>query len=680
MAINEEPLNFGSDSSENESDAKISEDRQKHPNQKPEQDIQENALVPLTPQKPLAITPTEQSVLAQIPKPKTPLWKRWQLWGILLVLCSGGVGYGATNMLLKLPKTQSCSKVFWPIASASIRLYCAQTSAEEKNVEGLLAAIDLVAVLPKNHPLRPEIDRNIDRWATGILAIGESEFQAGKLEQAIATAKKIPANLSSKELVDQKTEQWKSVWSEGETQYAKVEEKLRQADWNGAFNWAVRLTDSPNEYWATTKYEESINNINVAQEENASLTKAQTEITNGKIEDLIVAIDRADDIKKNSYTYEQAQEIIAEGKEKLVASVEQLVEKRDWQQLLRVTPRIPRSLGLKKRKKDWQILANAGASAQLDTVFGIEEAIEEAEKLEKGSEYYKLGRELIRGWKLEIDDVKHLSKARELARVGTIANLNGAIAEARLISSSNPRYSEASQEIAKWRGQIQTIEDQPILNRAKELSYGNNVNAWRRAIAEVSLISPSSPLYGEAQNYARTWRANVQRVEDQPILNEADSFANINNYSAAIEAARKIRSGRALYPEAQAKIARWQQEIDGQRYISEANIYARRGSPESLAQAIRIARQISPNSSVYPEVAGQVNDWAAEILSIAREASNNSLEEAIEIANQVPSGTNSFSTAQDEIKIWQIRLNPPQRETIPPTFKLEKLKKERNRE
>ena len=678
MAINEEPLNFGSDSNDNESDAKISDDPQIQPNSNHKPNLTENTIVPLTPQKPLAITPAQQAELAKSQQPKTPLWKRWQLWGILLVLCSGGVGYGATNMLLKLPKTQSCSKVFWPIASASIRLYCAQTAAEEKNVEGLLAAIELVAVLPENHPLRPEINRNIDRWATGILTIGEEEFQAGNLQQAIATAKKIPNNLSAKELVDEKIATWNSVWSEGEEQYAQVEEKLRQADWNGAFNWAVRLTDSSNEYWATTKYEESINNINVAQEENASLTKAQTEITNGKIEDLIVAIDRADDIKKDSYTYEQAQEIIAEGKGKLVASIEQLIEKQDWQQLLRVTPRIPRSLKLNKRKQDWQILANAGSSAQLDTVFGIEEAIEEARKLEPGSEYYKLGRELIRGWKLEIEDVQHLAKARDLARVGTIANLNKAIAEAKLIPRANPRYQEASQEIARWRGQIQIIEDQPILNRAKELSYGNNIDAWRRAIAEVNLISPSSPLYREAQTYARTWRANIERIEDQPILDEADSFADIDNYPAAIDAAKKIKSGRALYPEAQTRITGWQQEIDGRRYISEANDMALRGTPEALAQAIRVARQVPASSSAYPQVAANVNDWAAEILAIAREASEDSLEEAIAIAEQVPSGTTSFSTAQGEIKIWQIRLNPPERDAVPPTFKLDKLEKERN--
>ncbi len=645
-----------------------------------DRDLKENMVVPLSPSKSSSIAPTtDEAEIVATQRKKTPLWKMWQLWGILLVLCSGGVGYGATTMLLQLPKTQSCSKVFWPVASASIRIYCAQTAAEEKNVEGLLAAIDLVAVLPKNHPLRPEIDRNIDRWATGILAIGEEEFQTGKLEQAIATAKKIPANLSSKELVDQKVEQWNSVWSQGEEQYQQVEEKLREADWNGAFNWAVRLTDSSNEYWATTKYEESINNINVAQEENASLTKAQTEITNGRIEDLIVAIERADDIDENSYTYDQAQEIIDEGKEKLIASIEQLIERKDWQQLLRVAPRIPRSLKLQERAKDWRILANAGSSAQLDTVFGIEEAIEEAEKLEKDSEYYELGQKLISGWSAEIDGVRYLSRAREIARVGTIANLNKAISEARLVSGSNPRYSEAQQEIYKWRQKIQTIEDQPILNRAKELSYGNNTSAWHRAIAEANLISKGSPLYSEAQNYTRTWRANIQRVEDRPILDEAESFANINNYPAAIDAAKRIGSGRALYPDAQSRINRWQQEIDGERYIREANNLARRSTPEALAQAIRTARQASPDSSVYSQVVRDVNDWAESILSMARQASNNSLEQAIAIAKQVPEGTTSFSTAREEIKIWQIKLEPQKSDALPPTFKLDKLKKQRDR-
>ena len=43
---------------------------------------------------------------------KRPLWMAWQLWGIVIVILSGGIGYAATSMLLKLPETQSCTKVF----------------------------------------------------------------------------------------------------------------------------------------------------------------------------------------------------------------------------------------------------------------------------------------------------------------------------------------------------------------------------------------------------------------------------------------------------------------------------------------------------------------------------------------------------------------------------------------
>jgi len=688
MAINQEPQNSGSDATGKDSEDKNSEDKvnsknvnsnNSKPLPRPDlksdlPDFSENVLMPATPQTPFP--KTRQAKVTQVQPPKRPLWQIWQLWGILLVLCSGVIGYSATSMLLKLPKTQNCNKVFWPFASASVRLYCAQTAAEDKELEGLLSAIKLVAGLPADHPLRPEIDRNIDRWATSILELGEAQFQSGKLDTAIATAKRIPENVSAQKLVNDKIARWESIWAEGEETYQQVEKKLRVADWNGAFTWAVRLTDSPNEYWATTKYEESINNINIAQEENASITKAQTQVSTGNIDNLLLAINKADDIKENSYAYEQAQEVIASAKVKVVAIVEQLIEEEEWRDLLQVTSRIPRSLKLEKRNRDWQILANAGSSAKLDTVFGMEEAMEEIQQLDKKSEYYELGQTLKSRWKLEIEDIAHLSKAKELVGAGTIPNLNEAIAEAELIPSGNPRYGDARKAIADWRGQIQTIEDQPVLSRARELSYGNDVGAWRRAIAEANLISSSSPLYDEAQEDVRSWYANIQRVEDQPILEEAESFASANNYPAAIASARRIRSGRALYPEARNKIALWQREIDGQRYLREATDLASQGTPEALARAVRIARQASENSSVRFQVVQSINEWSDQILAIARQTSYDSLERAIAIARQVPSGTTSYISAQKEIKVWQIRLNPPQPEAIPPTFKLDKLRKD----
>ena len=684
MAINREPPNSGSDAQKNESEAQSKDNAPQKSDStfRHDHDLEENLLVPVTPQvssSTSSVTSKSKPVETK-PWPKRRWWQTWQVWGMVLILCSGGIGYTATSTLLKLPKTQSCSKVFWPVASASVRLYCAQTAAEDKNIDGLLKAIALVVVLPEDHPLRPEIDRNITKWTSAILALGEEEFQSGQLQKAIATAKQIPQSVAANKLVAAKIASWQSIWSEAEKNYQEVDKRLREANWNEAFTWAVRLTDSPNKYWATTKYAESINNINVAQEENASLDKAQIQLTNGNIEDLLLAIDKAEDIAEKSYAYDQAQEILAQAKDKLVAHVEQLIQQQDWRELLQITNRIPNSLKLQNKVRDWNILASAGTSASLDTVFGIEEAIAEAKKLKADSSYYESGQKLISRWKLEIEDVRHLSQAKELALVGTISNLSKAISEASLIPSSNPRYGQAREEINKWQGQIQVIEDQPILNRARELSYANNVDAWRRAIAEINLISSSSPLYREAQSYSQTWRANIERTEDQPFLDQADSFADINNYPAAIDAARKIRSGRTLYGKAQNKISLWQQEIDGERYLEEANSLSNQGTPEALARAIKVARQVSSNSSLRTQVVQDINEWGSQILVMAREASYNSLERAITIAKQVPSGTTSYSQARTEIQNWQERLNPPEPELapLPPRFKLEKLEKERN--
>jgi hypothetical protein len=672
MAINRESNNSNSDanqewfiarSKKNVSPPSDSSD--------PSNTVEINSAIPLTPSTP-SQTPNSTRVSRH-------WWQIWQIWGVLLVLCSGGIGYAATSMLLKLPETQSCSKVFWPIASAAVRLYCAQNAAEDKSVDGLLEAIDLVAVLPRNHPLKPEIDRNIKKWAMSILEVGEEQFQQGNLTEAIATAKQIPKNVEAHKLVKEKIADWQEIWSDGEETYAQLEQRLREAKWNEAFSWAVRLTESRNSYWATTKYEESINKINIAQEENAAVGKAQTQLSNGKIDDILLAIDKVDNIDKNSYAYEQAQKIISEGKGKLLENIEQLIETENWKELLQVTNRIPYSLGWNNRIREWNILASAGSSANLDTVLGIEEAIEEAEKIEPNSTYYQTARQLMKRWTLEIEDVRHLTEARELARVGTVENLQQAIAEANLIPASNPRYSEALREIKQWRSKIQIIEDQPILDRAQELAYGNNPNAWRRAIAELKLINSSSPLYGEAQNYSRTWQANIERTEDQPILDRAIAFADVKNYQAAISEARRIGSGRALSGDAEEKISLWEQEIKAEAYMKEANALSNLGTPEALSRAIAVAREVASTSSLRSQVVNDVAGWSWEILELAQEASNTSLSRALTIAEQVPSGTPAYGEAQIQMQTWRETLNPPEPETppLPPSFKLEKLEKNR---
>jgi hypothetical protein len=65
-------------------------------------------------------------------------------------------------------------------------------------------------------------------------------------------------------------------------------------------------------------------------------------------------------------------------------------------------------------------------------------------------------------WQLQVQDVKILSEARDLAQAGTIEQYSAAIAKAGEVPRNNPLWSQAQQEIGSWNRQIQVIEDRPF--------------------------------------------------------------------------------------------------------------------------------------------------------------------------------------------------------------------------
>ena len=586
-------------------------------------------------------------------------WQTWQVWGIALVILSGGIGYGATSMLLRLPQSQTCSNVFWPVASAAVRIYCAQNIAEQQTVEDYLSAIALVEELPQDHPLRSEINRNVEKWARGILEIGETKFQEGNLEAAIAIAQEIPENVEAQKVVNSKTENWQTIWTKAEETYNRVENHLRVSQWNDAFSAAVRLADVRNDYWSTTKYQEAIDNINIAQEESAALDKAVSQLEEGSLDNLFAAIQKAQEIPENSYAYGEAQDILNRGKDRIFGLVDQHFSQQNWSKLLDITYKIPAdSLGMTELVQEWKLIANAGTSADLGSILNLEDAIAEIAELPPEAQLYDQAQQLVARWTLEIEDVKHFDQAKELAQGRNIASYNAAISELRLIPSGNPRYQEAQQQIAQWRGEIQIIQDRPIIARARELAAPANVTAWRRAIAEINLVSATSPLYRDARKYARRWQSSIERVEDQPILDQALALANRRDYVQAIETAKQISPGRALSSQAQEKITLWQQEIDALEYLRQAFKLADQRTPDAFAQAISTIRKVAAATSSYYQVAPNVNDWSTEMLVLAERASYYSLEEALIIARKIPSGTTGYISAQSLIKSWEERLNP----------------------
>jgi soluble cytochrome b562 len=581
----------------------------------------------------------------------------WQFWATVVMVAFGATGYAATSALLSLNTPKGCESVYWPLASGARRLYCAQVEAKEGDGESLLEAIALVSKLPDDHPLREEIDKNIKVWSEQVLQLGEKHFQAGNLDAAMAIADNIPAGIAAKAVIDEKVERWNAIWEKGETIEANVEAQLNQAAWNLAFKEAGKLVDLDNEYLANRRYTELVAKIQQAKIEGAVLDEARNAYDRGGVQNLLTAIEKAETIDADSYSYQAAQTLIAKVGETLIKKAQENLDRRRWNTVLDITQAIPESLGLEDQVADFRQIALAGLESRSGTLGGLREAIAQAETIGEERPLYNEAQNLISRWETEIDDVQVLNLAKGYANGGTRADLRAAMAKADEVPRGNPRYQEARQLVNQWNRRVQTIEDRPILNRAEEIARGGNVNAYRSAIAVAQEIEPNRALYREAQGKIRNWRNRIQRIEDQPILNQATQLANQGQLERAIATANQISSNRALYREAQGKIRNWRSDLRARESLRQASQIAAAETVEAFTRAIQNGLQ-ARNSSTYRYQAERLIDrWSKEIYAIAlQRASENNLATAISIARQVPSQSSVYQEVRLKIRRWQEEL------------------------
>lgn len=666
-----------------------------------------------------ATQPPSPSETPKSPRPKRflRLPTSWAFWGVLVVLLSGGLGFTAVALLFNLPALPNCPAIFWPTASASLRLSCAQIAASKQTAKDLLEAIALVNGLPEDHPLRPEIDKHLEEWSLEILKLGEESFQAGQLAEAIAMARKIPTGVPAYKLVDERVNRWQSIWSKAEELYKKAEDEVRESNWTQAFRDAVQLVYIGNNYWATTKYDQLVNLIQSAREESAKLDKAFQLSKSGGLDNLLEAIKLAQAIPPSSLAYKEAQGAVTEFGRKLIDMAQEALDRKDWQAVIQITNKIPESLNLQNESQDLNDLASAQSRAQKGTVSDLEDAIALAQKLNPGRPLYDKAQDLIVLWQREIEDVAHLDRARELAKGGTVGDLNAAIAEAQLVPSTNPRSSEAKSLVNNWTSQIETVEDRPYIARADQLASLGDMSSLQEAINEASQvgqgralytearrkirqwtdkiermqdqpyldqatglanagdlsgaiaaagqIQAGRALYGEAQGKIRRWQDRVERVQDQPYLDQAQALASSGNLPGAITAAGQIRSGRALYGEAQEKIKSWRTELRSQEILQSAYQLANPGTPDAIAQAVQTARQVRNSRRVGAEAREVINRWSYQLLAMAQDQARNDVQRAIAIAQNIPDGSSAYTDAQRAIQGWKQSLEPQSLENSP---------------
>ncbi|MCA2708272.1 MAG: chromosome segregation ATPase [Microcystis sp. M015S2] len=584
----------------------------------------------------------------------------WKVWAALFVVVFGGVGFLATWQLFNMQKSPNCPKIFWPIASASLRLYCAQLSADSRTVAGLLEAIALVEALPDDHPLRSQVNQQVEEWARDILNLAEKDYQAGNLEQAIAKARQIPNNMAVAAIIEERIAKWQGTWAEGNEILSKLEENLRASNWNQSFRLAVELLNLNNEYWATVKYNEAIAKITVAREDSSKLDNAFNLFNRGGLDNWFKVIEEARKIQASSYAYQEAQKLIGKTEDKLKEYAERLIERQQWQDLRDLANQSPKDLKIKADVTDWSVLSEAALDAETGTVDGLEAGILGLEQIDPSRPLHQTALAMRERWQLQVQDVKILSEARDLAQAGTIEQYSAAIAKAGEVPRNNPLWSQAQQEIGSWNRQIQVIEDRPILERAQEIAIPGDINSLSSAIIQARAIGKNRALYRDAQREIRGWQVRIERMEDQPILDQAQALANLKDYSTAIETANQIPPGRALSSEVSQNIRRWRRELRARQNLQQANQLAATGTAEGLTRAIALVTNISTQTDAGVQRTELLERWSYQLLSLATDQANNGRYlEAIRLAESVSRESTAYSSARSQMQGWRNILQPP---------------------
>ncbi|MCA2813218.1 MAG: chromosome segregation ATPase [Microcystis sp. M090S1] len=584
----------------------------------------------------------------------------WKVWAALFVVVFGGVGFLATWQLLNMQKSPNCPKIFWPIASASLRLYCAQLSADSRTVEGLLAAIALVEALPDDHPLRSQVNQQVEEWARDILNLAEKDYQAGNLQQAITKARQIPNNMAVAAIIEERIAKWQGTWTEGNEILSKLEENLRASNWNQSFRLAVDLLNLNNEYWATVKYNEALAKITVAREDSSKLDNAFNLFARGGLDNWVKVIEEARKIQASSYAYQEAEKLIGKTEDKLQEYAERLIERKQWQALRDLANQTPKDLKIKEDVTDWSLLSAAALDAEAGTVEGLEAGILGLEQIDASRPLHQTALAMRERWQLQVQDLRILSEARDLAQAGTIEQYSAAIAKAGEVPRNNPLWSQAQQEIGSWNRQIQVIEDRPILERAREIALPGDINSLSNAIIQARAIAKNRALYRDAQREIGGWQVRIERMEDQPILDQAQALANLKDYSTAIETANQIPPGRTLSSEASQNIRRWRRELRARQNLQQANQLAATGTAEGLTRAIALVTNISTKTDAGVQRTELLERWSYQLLSLATDNANNGRYlEAIRLAESVSRESTAYSSARSQMQGWRNILQPP---------------------
>jgi hypothetical protein len=544
------------------------------------------------------------------------------LW--VLLLTGSGIFCGwALMWLTRIPPLPDCDQIT-PFHSAGDILFCAKAQARTGEPNNLIQSVLLTANWPKTNAHYDDSQEILKDASEQILVLANRWAQAGKLEDAVKLAEEIPLNTPLRKPAQSVIFEWRKDWEQGAAIEAKLRPALAASDWELTKSYLQEFKTLKSDYWLTTRYLHWQQQFQVEHQAWDQLLQARALAATNKIENLHQAVVLARAIDLRSQVWPAAEKDV-DGWSKTVLDVAlQRWQAGDRAGALDLASAVPPSPHLAGAAQELLALSHAqqlarqaepagdGLAPRYGHLFALMGAIGAVNQLPANSPYAAADLSSGEQWISELDDLRRLKFSDMVARLGQRSTYEWAMHQAQMVAVDRPRRIQGQTLIAQWQANLQRIEDRPILAEARSLARPGTIPALQTAIAKASEVAQGRALRIEAQTLIAEWQQEIQSIEDRPIIEAAVALANDGKLPEAIAEANKIKPDRALYSRAQRLVKEWTATIqiaEDKPILDEAKDLAYGGS---LSAAINLASQIGPGRALYNEARTAIALWKAE--------------------------------------------------------------------